>query len=153
MLKHITLPAITVIGKEGSTRDGEDFIAQLWNEANSHFGEIAPLTKRNLQGQLVGIWGAMSDMSRSFQPWQNNYSEGLYLAGAACKDDAEAPKGWTKWVLPASEYVFVLNSQPESFTYGLELLKEEGLELVGAAYDFTDPLTGKMYIYYPIKRL
>lgn len=153
MLKHITLPAITVIGKEGSTRDGEDFIAQLWNEANSHFGEIAPLTKRNLQGQLVGIWGAMSDMSRSFQPWQNNYSEGLYLAGAACKDDAEAPKGWTKWVLPASEYVFVPNSQPESFAYGLELLKEEGLELVGAAYDFTDPLTGKMYIYYPIKRL
>ena len=53
MLKHITLPAITVIGKEGSTKDGEDFIARLWNEANSHFGEIAPLTKRNLQGQLV----------------------------------------------------------------------------------------------------
>lgn len=153
MLKHITLPAITVIGKEGSTKDGEDFIARLWNEANSHFGEIAPLTKRNLQGQLVGIWGAMSDMSRSFRPWQNNYREGLYLAGAACRDDAEAPRGWVKWVLPASEYVFIPNTQPETFFYGLELLKEEGLELVGAAYDFTDPLSGKMYIYYPIKRL
>lgn len=152
-LKRVQLSAVTVIGKEGSTAEGADFIARLWNEANSHFAEIAALTQRNLQGQLVGIWGAMSDMSRSFQPWQNNFTEGLYLAGAACKSDAEPPEGWTKWVLPASEYVVIPNTQPESFAIGLELMQEEGLTLVGAAHDFTDPVTGQMYIYYPIRRL
>lgn len=153
MLKHITLPAITVIGKEGDTRQGADIFVRLWNEANAHFDEIAPLTKRNLQGQLVGIWGAMSDRSRAFKPWENNFTEGLYLAGAACKDDAEAPEGWTKWVLPASEYVYIPNTRAESFQLGLELMAEEKLTLVGAAYDFTDPVTGQMYIYYPIRRL
>ena len=27
----------TVIGKEGSTRDGEGFIPKLWAESNTHF--------------------------------------------------------------------------------------------------------------------
>lgn len=31
--------AFTVIGKEGSTNDGEGFIERLWREANSHFGD------------------------------------------------------------------------------------------------------------------
>ena len=30
-----------VIGKEGSTLDGEGFIQKLWNDANSHFSEVA----------------------------------------------------------------------------------------------------------------
>lgn len=153
MLKHITLPAVTVIGKEGGTWEAPDIVSRLWNEANAHFAEIAPLTKRNLQGQLVGIWGAMSDRKRTFAPWENNFSEGLYLAGAACRDDAKAPDGWARWVLPASEYVFIPNTREESFQMGLELMREEGLELVGAAQDFTDPITGQMYIYYPIRRL
>ena len=153
MLRHIELPAITVIGKEGSTTEGKDMVARLWNEANEHFPEIAPLTRKNLQGQLVGIWGAMSDMSRSFAPWEDNFSKGLYLAGADCKPDSEVPEGWTKWVLPASEYVYVPNDNEDSFVNGLLLMAQEDLKLVGAAYDFTDPATGKMYIYYPIRRL
>ena len=32
-----------VIGKEGSTLDGEGFIQKLWNDANSHFSEVAHL--------------------------------------------------------------------------------------------------------------
>lgn len=153
MLRHIELPAITVIGKEGSTDDGKDFVANLWNDANEHFDEIAPLARKNLQGKLVGIWGAMSDFSRSFKPWEMGFTRGLYLAGVACREDAEPPKGWSKWVLPASEYVYVPNSSEESFRYGLELMKEEGLTMCGAAYDYTDPITGHTYIYYPIRRL
>ncbi len=34
-----------VIGKEGSTSDGEGFIRKLWNDANGHFHEIAHLAK------------------------------------------------------------------------------------------------------------
>lgn len=153
MLRHIQLPAITVIGKEGSTNDGPDFIARLWDDANEHFEEIAPLARKNLQGKLVGIWGAMSSMDRSFAPWEKNFTRGLYLAGAACREDAKPPKGWSKWVLPASEYVYVPNVSANSFANGLELMAEEGLTMCGAAYDYTDPVTGNMYIYYPIRRL
>ena len=61
--------AFVVIGKEGSTLDGEGFIQKLWDDANSHFSEIAHLAKKDANGNLVGIWGTMSDMSHSFKPW------------------------------------------------------------------------------------
>lgn len=152
-LRHIELPDITVIGREGSTEDGPEFIEELWEEANEHFPEIADLARKNLQGKLVGIWGAMSSLDRSFRPWEDNFTKGLYLAGADCKPGSEPPKGWTKWVLPASEYVYVPNDGDASFMGGISLMAEEGLTMCGAAYDFTDPVTGKMYIYYPIRRL
>lgn len=62
--------SFTVIGKEGSTEDGEGFIGRLWENANSHFNEIAHLAKRDENGNIIGIWGAMSDFSRSFDPWE-----------------------------------------------------------------------------------
>ena len=46
------------IGKEGSTLDGEGFIQKLWNDANSHFNEVAHLAKKDTNGAIVGIWGA-----------------------------------------------------------------------------------------------
>ena len=53
--------SFTVIGKEGSTSDGEGFIQRLWADANSHFEEIQHLAKKDKDGNIVGIWGAMSD--------------------------------------------------------------------------------------------
>ena len=35
--------SFVVIGKEGSTSDGEGFIQKLWDDANSHFGEVQHL--------------------------------------------------------------------------------------------------------------
>ena len=70
-----------VIGKEGSTLDGEEFIQELWNDANRHFSEVEHLVKKNANGGVVGIWGVMSDISRSFKPWEDGFSKGLYLAG------------------------------------------------------------------------
>ena len=78
-----------VIGKEGSTLDGEGFIQKLWDDANSHFSEVAHLAKKDANGGIVGIWGAMSDISRSFKPWEDGFSKGLYLAGVECVDNAE----------------------------------------------------------------
>lgn len=37
--------AFVVIGKEGSTLDGEGFIQKLWNDANGYFSEVAHLAK------------------------------------------------------------------------------------------------------------
>lgn len=141
-----------VIGKEGSTLDGEGFIQKLWDDANGHFHEIAHLAKRDAAGQLVGIWGAMSDLSRSFRPWEDGFSKGLYLAGVECDDTAEAPDGWTKWVIPGYEYLVVENRKG-AFEETLEQMKEEGLALVGAIHDHTDPATGKGYLYFPIRTI
>ena len=63
--------------------------------------------KKDDNGNLLGIWGAMSDLSRSFHPWEDNFSKGLYLAGVECDDNAEAPSGWTKWIIPGYEYIYV----------------------------------------------
>ena len=69
-------PSFSVIGKEGSTSDGHGFIQKLWHEANIHFNEVQPLAKKDENGNLAGFWGAMSDFTRSFQPWEENFSKG-----------------------------------------------------------------------------
>lgn len=55
--------AFVVIGKEGSTLDGKDFIPKLWSDANAHFGEVRQLAKKDARGNVVGIWGVMSDFT------------------------------------------------------------------------------------------
>lgn len=72
--------SFVVIGKEGSTSDGEVFVQKLWDNANLHFEEVKHLAKKDENGNMVGIWGAMSDFSRSFNPWED-FSKGLYLDG------------------------------------------------------------------------
>lgn len=139
-----------VIGKEGSTSDGEGFIQKLWKNANEHFGEVSHLAKKDANGNIVGIWGAMSDVSRSFKPWEDGFRKGLYLAGVECVDNAKAPDGWTKWTIPGYEYIVVENHNGV-FEETLRQMKDEGISLAGAVHDFTDPATGKGYMYFPIR--
>lgn len=145
--------SFTVIGKEGSTKDGDGFIQRLWEDANSHFGEVAELAKKDLHGNLLGIWGAMSDFSLSFLPWEEEFSQGLYLAGVECDDAAEAPKGWTKWTIPGYEYVYMECEGGDTFPQTLNYLAENNLTLVGAVHDFTCPETGKNFMFFPIRKL
>lgn len=151
-MENIIKKAFVVIGKEGSTLDGEGFIQKLWDDANGHFDEVAHLAKRDENGNLAGIWGAMSDLSHSFQPWEDGFSKGLYLAGVECVDNAEAPDGWTKWVIPGYEYLVVENHNG-AFRDTIRQMNEEGIALVGAVHDYTDPATGKGYLYFPIKEV
>ena len=144
--------AFVVIGKMGSTLDGEGFIQKLWDNANSHFNEVAHLAKKDANGNLVGIWGAMSDMSHSFKPWEDGFRKGLYLAGVECVDHAEAPDGWTKWIIPGYQYIVVENHNGV-FEDTIGQMKEEGIPLVGAVHDYTDPATGKNYMYFPIREI
>lgn len=144
--------SFVVIGKEGATTDGAGFIQKLWDEANSHFGEIAHLAKKDEDGNIIGIWGAMSDFSRSFQPWEG-FQKGLYLAGVECNEDAKAPDGWTKWVIPGYEYIYVERENDNTFSEVIRYMKGNGIALVGAVHDFTCPKTGKGYIFFPIRKL
>ena len=150
-IEMVKKDAFTVIGKEGSTRDGDGFIQKLWKDANAHFEQIAHLAKRDGNGDLVGIGGAMTDFSRSFQPWED-FNKGLYLAGTECRDDAEAPEGWVKWVIPAYDYLKVECEGDHIFADVLKYMEENNIPLAGAVHDHTCPQTGKNYMFFPIRR-
>lgn len=152
-IEMLTKDAFAVIGKEGSTSDGTGFIQKLWTEANAHFSEVAHLAKRDALGNFAGFWGAMSDFSRSFQPWEEGFSKGLYLAGVECANDAEAPAGWTKWEIPGYEYLRAEVESDCTFAGMLRYLSEHDLTLAGAVHDFTCPMTGKNYMYFPVRPL
>lgn len=145
--------AFAVIGKEGSTEDGPGFVQSLWAEANAHFAEVAHRAKKDENGNLVGIWGAMTDFSRSFLPWEDGFSRGLYLAGVECVDDAQAPEGWVKWNVPGFEYLRAECDHDGVFPEMIDYLREKGISLAGAVHDFTCPQTGKNYMYFPIGRI
>ena len=152
-ISRVCKECFAVIGKEGSTVMGEGFVQKLWNDANSHFNEVAGLAKKDENGKLVGVWGAMTDFSRSFLPWQDGFSKGLYLAGVECPDDAEAPDGWTKWTVPGYEYFKVLCDSSDIFARMIDYMAEENIALAGAVHDFTDPESGQNYMFFPIRRI
>lgn len=152
-IKECTKESFSVIGKEGSTGDGNGFVQQLWADANTHFSEVAHLAKKDENGNLLGIWGAMTDFSRSFKPWEDGFSRGLYLAGVESVDDADAPEGWVKWVIPGFEYLYVQCDHDGVFPEMIAYLQEKSILLAGAVHDFTCPQTGKNYMFFPIRRL
>lgn len=145
--------SFSVIGKEGATSDGPGFIQKLWEEANVHFGQVQHLAKKDEKGNPVGFWGAMSDCSRSFKPWEDNFSKGLYLAGVECADDADAPEGWTKWTIPGYAYLCAEVESEHTFSQVLEYMGENNMVLAGAVNDFSCPLSGKNYIFFPISTI
>ncbi|MBP3655185.1 MAG: GyrI-like domain-containing protein [Clostridia bacterium] len=146
-------PGFAVIGMEGSTRDSEGFVARLWAQANARYDEVAALAIRDEQGRPVGLWGAMTDFSRSFMPWEDGFTQGLYLAGVECAPDAQPPQGWSVWHIPGFEYLRVKDAGGDTFAGGLRLLEEQGLVLCGAAQDYTCPATGESFVLFPIRRL
>lgn len=152
-MKRCIKQAFVVIGKEGSTDEGEGFIARLWEDANSHFNEVAHLAKKDEQGNLAGIWGAMSDRTHSFLPWEEGFTRGLYLADVECTDDTEAPEGWTKWRIPEYEYIYAENESGNTFPEMIQYLQDNHIPLAGAVHDFTCPKTGKSFLFFPIRRL
>jgi predicted transcriptional regulator YdeE len=151
-----TKPVFTVIGKmdQGPSDSGPQWIKPLWGAVNTNFGEIRSLAKFDEQGNLVGLWGAMSDVDETFARWG---AEGKYLAGCEAKDDAEAPEGWTKWVIPAATYAVAcctLETYGETFGYMLqEYLPQNGHSLVGAVHEFyPQDATERICLYFPIKQ-
>ena len=75
-IKKCIKSSFSVIGKEGSTNDGNGFVKKLWKNANNHFDEINFMAKKDEKGNILGIWGLMSDVSRNFKPWEDNFTKG-----------------------------------------------------------------------------
>jgi len=152
-IKKCIKESFSVIGKEGSSKNGNGFIQKLWEDANSHFNEIASLGKKDNNGNLLGIWGAMSDFSRSFNTWEDNFTSGLYLAGIEVIDDAQPTQGWVKWTIPSYEYVYVKNENQATFVDVIKYLNENNIQLAGAVHDYNCPEDGQGYMFFPIRRL
>ncbi len=150
----IDLPQIAIIGKEGLCTKEKNAVQDLWQQANSNFSEIAELGMKNADGSYVGFWGAMSDEKRSFLPWTEDFSRGLYLAGLEVHEDTPVPAGWVKWVMPARKYL-VTEVTPDSYgeifrSVMNSLVPELGMKLAGAVCDFTEPATGQNKLFFPV---
>lgn len=152
----VDLPEIAIIGKEGYCCADHNIAAELWSQANSHFNEVAELGMKEKDGSYVGFWGAMSDETRSFQPWEDNFSRGLYLAGVEVTKEKEPPEGWTKWIMPARKYL-IADVEPGKYQeIFLEMLQVEiparKMRLSGAVCDYTEPGTGKNMMFFPVEQ-
>ena len=134
--------SFVVIGREGSANDGEGFIQKFWRGADAHFSEAAHQAKVDADGNHAGLWGAMTDFSRSFKPW-DGFASGLYMAGVECAGDARAPDGWSRRVAPGFEYIRVERTGSNTFPKTLQYLQDNGPSLAGAAHGFTCPGTGR----------
>lgn len=155
-IKKCIKESFSVIGKEGSTKDGSDFVGRLWEDANNHFSEIKTLAKKDENGNVLGIWGLMSDFSRSLMPWEENFTKGLYLAGVEVMNNIEAPENWVKWTVPTFEYLYVRvdKGYENSFSYVLNYMKTNDIKLEGAVLDYNCPEeNGQLYLFFPIRRL
>ncbi len=154
--EKITICPRTLIGIEGDTREGDGFIARLWQEANSRFGEIAHLVKTTPDGHPTGIWGAMTDRARRFQPWDENFTDGLYLAGCelAEGENPTIPDGWTCWSLPGFVCLaFAVAPGEDTFATGLTWLRTNHIPLAGAVQEWTVPGEGKSWLLFPMERM
>lgn len=150
--------SFAVIGKlgQGLSVDSHNWIPALWQEANSRFEEIRDWAKKDNEGNIVGIWGAMSDISENFERWTD---QGKYLAGCEVLESSIAPIGWTKWIIPSYKYAVIKCNQSnyqEKFKYMIhEFLPENKYSIVGAVHEYYHPLetNGDLYLYFPIEKL
>ena len=147
------LSTFWVMGREGSTEEGEGLVRRLWDEAQARFSEIEPLILHDASGRPAGVWGCMSSMDRRFAPWEEGFTRGLYLAGAECPADAQPPEGWTKWQVPGFEYLVFPGGGPEAFSLAMAYLRGNGMSLCGAQQDHTNPVTGQNEMFFPVRRL
>lgn len=144
--------AFAVIGKEAFSWDGDGLLPILWNNMYERQAEIEDLIMRGEDGKPE-IWGVMSSKWRDFQPWEENGSIGLICVGYQCAMDAEAPKGWSKWIVPGFEYAKYKIEGDGFFYRALEDLKADGMQQVGACHLWSDPDTKEMYFCFPVRKL
>jgi hypothetical protein len=147
-----TLPAFSIIGKEGTTQDPSFQIERLWAEAENHFPEVARMVLFSFSAPV--LWGVMSDFSRQLKPWEKNYQNGLYLAGYQLLDSQLIPpEGWQKWDIPARDYFVeeIGDDYSSSFKRGIASLTRNGFSLSGAPMDYSK--NGRTFIYFPIEAL
>ena len=102
----------------------------------------------------MGAWGLMNDESLSFLPPDERKSKKVvYLAGIETAVDAKPPKGYTKWVVPAFDYVYapVVGQKTAVIQEVMAYLDAHDLTFAACPFDFMPPGGGNMYLFFPVK--
>lgn len=102
--------------------------------------------------QPLVLYGVMSGFSRTFTPWTDGFSRGLYLAGAQVLPDFAAPDGWTRWELPTMECLCT-PQHPDAIAQMMAHLKAEGLTLAAAIQERAEMADGVEMLCFPIRLL
>lgn len=152
-IERCTKNSFAVIGREGSTLDGKNFIQKLWDSVDFNFNDISDLALKDIDGNIAGRWGLTSDFNHNMKPWEENYTRGLYLAGVECNIDVDTPYGWTKWIVPSYEYIYVEITSKDTFMKTIFYLEENNIPLVGGVNKYYSPVTNKEYLFFPIKKI
>ncbi|MDR1001946.1 MAG: GyrI-like domain-containing protein [Oscillospiraceae bacterium] len=148
--KRIQKDVFAVIGKagEGATANSKEWIPPLWQEANTHFNEIAAIAKKDENGVPL-IWGAMNDVTENNKMWGER---GKYMVGCEADIDAEPPAGWQKWIVPAQTYLVAECTQD---TYGevfSSVVNDPNIKIVATVHErYPQPSTGILELWFPIE--
>ena len=62
-------------------------------------------------------------------------------------------RGCAGWVDEVGEYLAIENRRADTFSRMVDYFRENGVKLVGAVQEFTDPKTQQEYLYFPIRAL
>jgi predicted transcriptional regulator YdeE len=158
-LKIVDREKFAVIGKmgQGSFSSSDEWIQELWDDANLHFSEIGHLAKIDKDGNFIGFWGCMSDVNENFLPWD---WQGKYMAGCEVELNAEVLPKWTKWIIPSFKYITIEcnhNNYHDILDYmNNYYLPKHKQKLVGAVQEYYDPHLASiegLYLYFPIEIL
>ena len=150
--KYIYKDSFAVIGKagQGPADNPQSWILPLWDVANKHYEEIAGLVRKNENGVPL-LWGAMNDEFESNKRWG---AVGKYMAGGEVDIETAAPKGWTKWVIPAQTYLVAACQMDEYLQVFTTIVSALNNEIIGTVHEhYPDPGNpNKVEIYFPIAK-
>lgn len=144
-----------VIGVEGvgAIETSQDWVQSLWFSLEEQLPAV--IEKLAVSETDVACWGVMSDAKEWLAPWTEG--QGLYLAGIEVPLETPCPRGWSRYLLPAMEYIVIRTTIPlisEAVSYLFEtIVPKEAVEIIGALQEFygADFLPGEIALYAPIR--
>lgn len=156
-IKIVTKETFSVIGKlgQGLSSDRNNWIPKIWEEANTNFDKIFPFIKKDENGNIIGLWGLMSDVNEKLSRWEES---GKYLAGCEVEDDVLPPEGFAKWTIPTQTYVVAkcsIVNYSEVFNNTInQYLPQHNMQIIGAVHEhYLQPENpNKIELYFPIKK-
>ena len=155
-IRECTFEPFAVIGLVGTSDEGPGYVDALWQRMNRYGKSIMHLAKKDDDGEIMGAWGLMNDDSLSFLPPDERKSKKVvYLAGIETDVDAKPPKGYTKWLVPAFDYVYAPVSGGKDkaavIREVMAYLDTHDLTFAACPFDFMPPGGGDMYLFFPVK--
>lgn len=152
--KIVFKDTFAVMGKagQGPRETAPQWIAPLWQSANTHFTEIQGLILKREDGAPLGMWGAMNNNAETNLPWDEE--GGKYMAGCEAPLACAVPEGWTRWVIPAQTYLVFPCTTADYHAVFSAARAEVADRLAGTVHEHYPDLgsTDAIELYFPIAK-